>query len=122
MKEYSTESLRNVALVSHGGAGKSSLAEALLYLTGAVNRLGKIEEGNTVSDFEDEEIRRKHFPLHRHHQPGIQGPQGQPARHPGLHRLRRRGDFGAARGGWRAATGGLRRRRRGRHGGDLELL
>ncbi len=60
MKEYSTESLRNVALVSHGGAGKSSLAEALLYLTGAVNRLGKIEEGNTVSDFEDEEIRRKH--------------------------------------------------------------
>jgi elongation factor G len=59
MKEYSTESLRNVALVSHGGAGKSSLAEALLFLTGAVNRLGKIEEGNTVSDFEDEEIRRK---------------------------------------------------------------
>ncbi|MCJ7511397.1 MAG: elongation factor G [Anaerolineales bacterium] len=59
MKEYPTESLRNVALVSHGGAGKSSLAEALLYLTGAVNRLGKIEEGNTVSDFEDEEIRRK---------------------------------------------------------------
>jgi elongation factor G len=59
MKEYPTESLRNVALVSHGGAGKTSLAEALLYLTGAVNRLGKIEEGNTVSDFEEEEIRRK---------------------------------------------------------------
>ncbi len=59
MKEYPTESLRNVALVSHGGAGKTSLGEALLYLTGAANRLGKIEEGNTVSDFEDEEIRRK---------------------------------------------------------------
>jgi elongation factor G len=59
MKEYPTESIRNVALVSHGGGGKTSLAEALLYLTGAINRVGKVEEGNTVSDFEDEEIRRK---------------------------------------------------------------
>ena len=59
MKEYPTESIRNVALVSHGGAGKTSLAEALLYATGAITRMGKIEEGNTVSDFEDEEVRRK---------------------------------------------------------------
>ena len=59
MKDYSTESLRNVALVSHGGGGKTSLAEALLFLTGALTRMGKAEEGNTVSDFEDEEIRRK---------------------------------------------------------------
>jgi elongation factor G len=59
MKEYATESIRNVALVSHGGGGKTSLGEALLFQTGAINRMGKIEEGNTVSDFEDEEIRRK---------------------------------------------------------------
>jgi len=59
MKEYATASIRNVALVSHGGGGKTSLGEALLNLTGATNRVGKVEEGNTVSDFEDEEIRRK---------------------------------------------------------------
>lgn len=59
MKEYTTESIRNVAMVSHGGGGKTSLGEALLYLTGAITRQGKVEEGNTVSDFEDEEIRRK---------------------------------------------------------------
>jgi elongation factor G len=59
MKEYPTESIRNVALVSHGGGGKTSLCEALLFMTGATTRMGKIEEGNTISDFEDEEIRRK---------------------------------------------------------------
>jgi elongation factor G len=59
MKEYATDHLRNVALVSHGGAGKSSWAEAALFATGATTRVGKIEEGNTVSDFEDEEIRRR---------------------------------------------------------------
>jgi len=59
MNEYATASIRNVALVSHGGGGKTSLGEALLNLTGAANRMGKVEEGNTVSDFEDEEIRRK---------------------------------------------------------------
>ncbi len=59
MKEYGTEAIRNVALVSHGSGGKTSLGETFLYLTGAINRIGKIEEGNTISDFEDEEIRRK---------------------------------------------------------------
>jgi elongation factor G len=59
MKEYATEFLRNIALISHGGGGKTSLGEALLFLTGAVNRMGKVEEGNTISDFEDEEIRRR---------------------------------------------------------------
>ena len=49
MKEYATASIRNVALVSHGGGGKTSLGEALLNLTGATNRVGKVEEGNTVS-------------------------------------------------------------------------
>jgi len=59
MKEYATEFIRNIALISHGGGGKTSLGEALLFLTGAVNRIGKVEEGNTISDFEDEEIRRR---------------------------------------------------------------
>ena len=58
MKEYRTESIRNVALVSHSSAGKTMLAEAFLHFTGATTRLGKIEEGTTISDFEDEEIRR----------------------------------------------------------------
>ncbi len=59
MKDYATDAIRNVALVSHGGGGKTSLGEAFLFHTGAINRMGKVEEGNTVSDFEDEEIRRK---------------------------------------------------------------
>ncbi|NMA12387.1 MAG: elongation factor G [Chloroflexi bacterium] len=58
MKEYLTESIRNIALVSHSSAGKTTLAEAILHYTGAINRLGKIEDGSTVSDFDDEEKRR----------------------------------------------------------------
>jgi elongation factor G len=58
MKEYRTEAIRNIALVSHSSAGKTMLAEAFLHVTGATTRLGKIEDGTTVSDFEDEEIRR----------------------------------------------------------------
>lgn len=59
MKEYTTEFLRNVAMVSHGGAGKTMLAEAFLHATGAATRLGKIEDGTTISDHEEEEMRRK---------------------------------------------------------------
>ncbi|MGB9867449.1 MAG: elongation factor G [Bacillota bacterium] len=59
MKEYSTSLLRNVALVSHGGAGKTSLAEAMLFTAGAIDRLGRTEEGTTTMDFDPEEIRRK---------------------------------------------------------------
>jgi elongation factor G len=58
MKEYRTEQLRNIALLSHGSAGKTSLAEAMLYNTGAINRLGDVNEGTTVSDYDEEEIRR----------------------------------------------------------------
>jgi len=58
MKEYKTESIRNVALVSHSSAGKTMLAEAFLHYSGATTRLGRVEDGSTTSDFEDEEIRR----------------------------------------------------------------
>ena len=59
MKDYTTEFIRNVALVSHSSAGKTMLAEAFLHFTGATTRLGKIEDGTTVADFEDEETRRR---------------------------------------------------------------
>ena len=51
--------LRNIAILSHGGAGKTSVSEALLYNTKAITRLGRTDDGNTVSDYEPEEIRRK---------------------------------------------------------------
>ncbi len=59
MKEYTTPFIRNVALVSHSSAGKTMLAEAFLHFSGATTRLGKIEDGTTVSDFDEEELRRK---------------------------------------------------------------
>lgn len=58
MKEYNSDKIRNIALASHGSAGKTILTEAMLHLTGATTRLGKIEDGTTASDFDEEEIRR----------------------------------------------------------------
>lgn len=58
MKEYTTQAIRNIALISHSSAGKTMLAEAFLHTTGATTRLGRIEDGTTVSDFDDEEHRR----------------------------------------------------------------
>ena len=58
MKSYKTENIRNIVLVGHGGAGKTSLAEAMLFRSGAITRMGKITEGNTVTDFDEEEIRK----------------------------------------------------------------
>ncbi|MEL7642679.1 MAG: elongation factor G [bacterium] len=58
MKEYSTESIRNIVITSHSSAGKTVLTEAFLHFTGATTRMGKIEDGTTASDFDEEEIRR----------------------------------------------------------------
>lgn len=55
----SIDKLRNIALVAHGGAGKTSLAEAILFKAGVLNRLGRVEDGNTAMDFEPEELKRQ---------------------------------------------------------------
>src|SRR5436190_3900105 len=60
MKVYDAASLRNVALVGHSGSGKTQLVSALLFDAGAVNRLGKVDEGTTVTDYDEEAIARKH--------------------------------------------------------------
>lgn len=59
MNQYQAKNILNIALAGHSGAGKTSIAEALLYLSGASDRLGKVGEGNTVCDYDPEEIRRK---------------------------------------------------------------
>ncbi len=59
LKQYSAKNLKNIALAGHGGSGKTSLAEAMLYLSKASDRLGKVADGNTVLDFDSEEKKRK---------------------------------------------------------------
>jgi elongation factor G len=60
MKVYDASSIRNVAVVGHGGSGKTQLISSMLFVAGAVNRIGKVDDGTTVTDFDDEEIARKH--------------------------------------------------------------
>ena len=60
MKVYDAANIRNVALVGHSGSGKTQLTAAALFDAGAVNRFGKVDDGTTVTDFDDEEIARKH--------------------------------------------------------------
>src|SRR5258705_4859045 len=60
MKVYDAASIRNVALVGHSGSGKTHLASAILSVAGTVIRFGKVDEGTTVTDFDEEEIARKH--------------------------------------------------------------
>jgi elongation factor G len=59
MKEYGPDKIRNIGVVSHARAGKTSLAEALLFCAGATDKLGKVDDGTTVSDYDEEEIQRK---------------------------------------------------------------
>ena len=55
---YTVNSIRNICLLGHSGSGKTALAESLLYMTGAIDRIGKNADGNTVCDYDPEEIRR----------------------------------------------------------------
>ncbi len=59
MKEYQTEEIRNIVLLGHASSGKTSLAEAMLFTAGATNRLGRIDDGTTISDYHEDEIARK---------------------------------------------------------------
>lgn len=59
MKVYPTSKIRNIALVGHGGTGKTSLAEAMIFNAGTTKRLGKVDDGNTIADFYPEEINKK---------------------------------------------------------------
>ena len=59
MQQYSLENIRNVVLLSHSGAGKTSISEAMLFDAGVINRLGKVDDGTTTSDYDPDEIKRK---------------------------------------------------------------
>jgi elongation factor G len=59
MRVYESDAIRNIAIVGHGASGKTSLTSAMLYTAGAINRLARVEDGNTVTDWDDEEIERK---------------------------------------------------------------
>ena len=59
MKDYKTENLRNICLLGHSGAGKTSIGEAMLFNTGVLDRFGKVDDGTTTLDYDSEEIKRK---------------------------------------------------------------
>ena len=87
MKAYATDTIRNVGLYSHVGAGKTSLAEAMLFATGAINRLGSVDNGSTVSDYDPDEVKRQ-ISLNLSLVPvEWSEAQDQSARHPRLRRL-----------------------------------
>ena len=59
MKSYPASQIRNVAIIGHSGVGKTTIAEACLHVSGVSKRFGRVEEGNTISDYDPEEIKRK---------------------------------------------------------------
>ena len=59
MKTYKCRNIRNIAVAGHGGSGKTSLAEALMFVSGGIDRMGKVADGTSVCDFDPDEIKRK---------------------------------------------------------------
>ena len=82
MADFNTKVIRNVCLLGHGGSGKTSLAEAMLYSAKACDRLGKVPEGNTVCDYDAEEIKRGFFRRTFDRIVPLEHRQDQSARHP----------------------------------------
>ena len=120
MAKYKVEDIRNIALVGHGPAGKTSLADALLFKAKAVDRRGSVDDGTSVSDY-DEEEQKRHFSidtsvLHLERK----GKHVQPARRARLPRLRRRRPGGPQRrrDGRRRRLGP--QRRRGQHAAHVQ--
>ena len=120
MNVYRPDQIRTVAVIAHGGAGKSPWWTRRSTTRAPSTRIGKVDEGTSISDYDADEIKRRMsinltvVPVE------WRGRQDQSARHPGLRRLHRRGDGGAARGRRRAGGGLGGERRRGRHRDGLE--
>ena len=104
MKVYATEAIRNLAVIGHGDAGKTQLVSSLLYVAGATPRWGKVDEGTTITDHEEDSIARKITLNTATRPPRTQRNQSQFDRHAGIRRVRVARPSGSAR-------------RRLRHGG-----
>ena len=122
MKNYEGANIRNVACVGHSHSGKTSLVSAMLFTAGATQRLGRVDEGNTVTDYDEEEIARHMSISAGHGLRRVGQDQDQPHRHAWIQHVHSRSRDGDACGGSRAGGGRCGQRRGGSHRAHLELL